>query len=147
MNTDLHPGMMGDGTEEQNLGQIGDPAARITEAEVQSAFGGPHDVAEAVEERVDSAAQVVEDGIEDASAAAAAATEQTWLSLKDRAAAVREQVEKSAESVRAWASEQGEAVKQTAADKPVLVVSASAGAALAVGLAIGFLLGRATADA
>ena len=26
---DPHPGMMGDGTEEQNLGQPGNPAARI----------------------------------------------------------------------------------------------------------------------
>jgi hypothetical protein len=35
---DPHPGMMGDGTEEQNLGQQGDPSARITEAEVKDAF-------------------------------------------------------------------------------------------------------------
>ncbi len=35
-----HPGMMGDGTEEQNLGQKGDPDARITEDEVKEAFGG-----------------------------------------------------------------------------------------------------------
>lgn len=35
-----HPGMMGDGTEEQNLGQPGDPGARITEDEVKDAFGG-----------------------------------------------------------------------------------------------------------
>ena len=34
-----HPGMMGDGTEEQNLGQPGDPGARITEDEVKDAFG------------------------------------------------------------------------------------------------------------
>ena len=34
-----HPGMMGDGTEEQNLGQPGDPAARIGEDEVKEAFG------------------------------------------------------------------------------------------------------------
>ena len=34
-----HPGMMGDGTEEQNLNQKGNPEARITEAEVQEAFG------------------------------------------------------------------------------------------------------------
>jgi hypothetical protein len=34
-----HPGMMGDGTEEQNLGQPGDPEARITEEEVEKAFG------------------------------------------------------------------------------------------------------------
>ncbi len=34
-----HPGMMGDGTEEQNLGQPGDPAARISKDEVEEAFG------------------------------------------------------------------------------------------------------------
>jgi hypothetical protein len=33
------PGVLGDGTEEQNLGQPGNPAARITEAEVKEAFG------------------------------------------------------------------------------------------------------------
>lgn len=37
---DPHPGMMGDGTEEQNLNQKGDPSARITEDEVKDAFGG-----------------------------------------------------------------------------------------------------------
>lgn len=36
--TDPHPGMMGDGTEEQNLDQPGDPKARITEEEVEAAF-------------------------------------------------------------------------------------------------------------
>lgn len=34
-----HPGMMGDGTEEQNLNQRGHPEARIREDEVQDAFG------------------------------------------------------------------------------------------------------------
>ena len=34
-----HPGMMGDGTEEQNLGQRGNPSARIKEDEVDAAFG------------------------------------------------------------------------------------------------------------
>ena len=34
-----HPGMMGDGTEEQNLGQRGNPAARIKKGEVTAAFG------------------------------------------------------------------------------------------------------------
>ena len=34
-----HPGMMGDGTEEQNLGERGNPAARIKRAEVAAAFG------------------------------------------------------------------------------------------------------------
>jgi hypothetical protein len=33
-----HPGMMGDGTEEQNLGQPGNPAARIKKDEVDGAF-------------------------------------------------------------------------------------------------------------
>jgi hypothetical protein len=33
-----HPGMMGDGTEEQNLGQKGNPAARIKKDEVDAAF-------------------------------------------------------------------------------------------------------------
>ena len=34
-----HPGMMGDGTEEQNLGQPGNPGARIKKDEVDAAFG------------------------------------------------------------------------------------------------------------
>jgi hypothetical protein len=33
-----HPGMMGDGTEEQNLGERGNPAARIKRKEVVAAF-------------------------------------------------------------------------------------------------------------
>jgi hypothetical protein len=33
-----HPGMMGDGTEEQNLGQPGNPAARIKKDEVDAAL-------------------------------------------------------------------------------------------------------------
>jgi hypothetical protein len=35
---DKHPGMMGDGTEEQNLNQKGDPSARIKKDEVEDAF-------------------------------------------------------------------------------------------------------------
>ena len=35
-----HPGMMGDGAEEQNLDQRGDPAARITEDDLKAAFKG-----------------------------------------------------------------------------------------------------------
>jgi hypothetical protein len=38
--TDIsHPGMMGDGTEEQNLNERGNPAARIKKSEVKGAFG------------------------------------------------------------------------------------------------------------
>ena len=36
---DKHPGMMGDGTEEQNLAQRGNPDARIGKDEVEKAFG------------------------------------------------------------------------------------------------------------
>ena len=35
----VHSGMMGDGTEEQNLGQRGNPSARIKKKEVAAAFG------------------------------------------------------------------------------------------------------------
>jgi hypothetical protein len=35
----VQPGMMGDGTEEQNLDEGGDPAARIEEDELAAAFG------------------------------------------------------------------------------------------------------------
>lgn len=34
-----HPGMMGDGTEEQNLNEAGDPSRRIKKGEVDAAFG------------------------------------------------------------------------------------------------------------
>jgi hypothetical protein len=34
-----HPGMMGDGTEEQNLNEAGNPSARIKKGEVEDAFG------------------------------------------------------------------------------------------------------------
>ncbi len=37
--TTPYPGMMGDGTEEQNLDQPGNPAARIGQDEVDEAFG------------------------------------------------------------------------------------------------------------
>ena len=36
-----HPGMMGDGTEEQNLNQQGNPAERITQDDVDEAFKKP----------------------------------------------------------------------------------------------------------
>jgi hypothetical protein len=37
----IHLGMMGDGTEEQNLGESGDPSKRIKEDEVDAAFSQP----------------------------------------------------------------------------------------------------------
>ncbi|MGD0076539.1 MAG: hypothetical protein ABSD31_19735 [Candidatus Binataceae bacterium] len=35
-----HPGMMGDGTEEQNLDERGNPTARIKKGDVDVAFAG-----------------------------------------------------------------------------------------------------------
>jgi hypothetical protein len=35
----VHPGMMGDGTEEQNLNERGNPPTRIKKDEVDTAFG------------------------------------------------------------------------------------------------------------
>jgi hypothetical protein len=37
-----HPGMMGDGTEEQNLNQPGNPKARIKKEELDAAFRKMH---------------------------------------------------------------------------------------------------------
>ena len=37
----IHLGMMGDGTEEQSLGERGDPAKRIKGYEVDAAFNRP----------------------------------------------------------------------------------------------------------
>ena len=37
----IHLGMMGDGTEEQNLGERGDPVKRVKEDEVDAAFNQP----------------------------------------------------------------------------------------------------------
>jgi hypothetical protein len=37
------PGVMGDGTIEQNIGQPGNPDAKITQEEVEEAFGGKGD--------------------------------------------------------------------------------------------------------
>ena len=37
----VHPGMMGDGTQEQNLNEVGDPSLRITKMDASAAFGKP----------------------------------------------------------------------------------------------------------
>jgi hypothetical protein len=37
----VHPGMMGDGTEEQNLNEPGEPGARIKKEDVEAAFDKP----------------------------------------------------------------------------------------------------------
>ena len=35
----VHPGMMGDGTEEQNLNERGNPEARLKKTDVDATFG------------------------------------------------------------------------------------------------------------
>jgi ElaB/YqjD/DUF883 family membrane-anchored ribosome-binding protein len=134
--TDLHPEMMGDETEEQNLGQTGDPAARIGEQEVQDAFGarpaeprsfqtdGEPILGEKPADRLAALAEKVFEGVN----------------------TVRSQVQQSAEAAKAWAAEQAKVAQRAATEKPALVISASAGAALAAGLALGFILGRLTAE-
>jgi ElaB/YqjD/DUF883 family membrane-anchored ribosome-binding protein len=117
---DPHPGMMGDGTEEQNLGQIGHPEARIGEDEVQAAFAPTAPQALADSDRLSA--------------------------LTDKLLAARDQVQESVEAAKAWTVEQARIARVTAARKPVLTVSISAGAALVVGLAVGFLVGRAIED-
>ena len=66
--------------------------------------------------------------------------------LHDRIDAIQAQMKQGAGVARDWALKQADAAKTVTAEKPVLVVSASAGAALALGLLAGFVLGRATAD-
>jgi hypothetical protein len=123
---DAHPGMMGDGTEEQNLGQRGNPDARISQDEVEEAFASRRPAEQRSFDEDDGGDR--------------------WSSLRERGDAIRDHVASSAEAVREWASAKADLARQTAADKPVLVVSLSAGVALAAGLAIGFVLGRASDD-
>ena len=112
---DPRPGMMGDGTEEQNLSQSGDPSARIGQDEVEGAFGGQEsnglfDGRPRIRERLEAS--------------------QEWLA-DQKDAALR------------WSSQRLAQAEQALADRPVIVMTASALSAMTVGLVMGFLLGRA----
>jgi ElaB/YqjD/DUF883 family membrane-anchored ribosome-binding protein len=142
-----YPEMMGDETEEQNLNQVGDPSARITEGEVDQAFGSQSSASRSLKEPrafldKDQARQMA-DKAKDTAA-------ETLSALTGTVNAMRDQVQQSAEAARDWAKKQAdstaEAAKQLHAERPVLVLSVSAGAALAVGLLAGFVIGRATSD-
>jgi ElaB/YqjD/DUF883 family membrane-anchored ribosome-binding protein len=148
-----HPGMMGDGTEEQNLNQTGNPSARITEAEVQAAFGGGGGKtgtvaaeARSFKQKAKAVAADVKDKADDYYDEASDIVEDRMSAMTDRISAMRDQVQQSADAAREWAQRQAEAAKQTAQDKPMLVLSVGAGVAMAVGLMAGFVIGRATAD-
>ena len=137
-----YPEMMGDGTEEQNLNQIGDPSARITEGEVEQAFaaGSPKEPRTFLDK---GQAKQMAGKAKDAAA-------DTLSGLTEKVNAVRDQVQSSADAARDWTRRQAEAAAEAAkglhAERPILVLSVSAGAALAVGLLAGFVIGRATAD-
>ena len=158
---DNHPGMMGDGTEEQNLNQPGNPSARITQDEVQAAFGGAgaagdsagqslgakaSGAASKVAAEARTFASSVRDDADDYYDQASEAAAKGMSALTDRINSMRDQVQQSADAAKAWAVKQADAAKQTAQDKPMLVISVSAGVAMAVGLMAGFVIGRATAD-
>jgi ElaB/YqjD/DUF883 family membrane-anchored ribosome-binding protein len=78
------------------------------------------------------------------------AAAETLSTLTDRVNTMRDQLQHSAEAARDWAQKQAETTAESAkrlqAERPVMVLSVSAGAALAVGLLAGFVIGRATAD-
>jgi ElaB/YqjD/DUF883 family membrane-anchored ribosome-binding protein len=137
-----YPEMMGDGTEEQNLNQAGDPSARIAEGEVDQAFGAAS--------RKESRTFLDKDQARQMADKAKDATAETLSTLTDKVNALRDQVQSSAEAARDWSRRQAEsaadAAKELHAERPLLVLSVSAGAALAVGLLAGFVIGRATAD-
>jgi len=140
-----YPEMMGDGTEEQNLNQPGDPSARITEGEVDEAFGSSRREPRTFidKDQARQTANMLADKTKDTAA-------ETLSSLTGAVNAVRDQVQQSAEAARDWTRKQAgaaaESAKQLHAERPVLVLSVSAGAALAVGLLAGFVIGRATSD-
>jgi ElaB/YqjD/DUF883 family membrane-anchored ribosome-binding protein len=137
-----YPGMMGDGTEEQNLNQVGDPSARIREDEVDQAFAA----GAAREPRT----FLDKDTARDMAGKAKDTAAETLSALTDKVNAMRDQVQQSADAARDWAVKRAgsakDAAQQLHEDKPLLVLSVSAGAALAVGLLAGFVIGRATAD-
>jgi len=148
-----HPGMMGDGTEEQNLNQRGNPSARITNDEVQAAFGGGNGKAGTVaaearsfKQKAKAAVSSAKDKADDYYDEASQVADERMSALTDRISSMRDQVQQSAEAARDWAVRQADAAKQTAQDKPMLVLSVGAGVAMAVGLMAGFVIGRATAD-
>jgi ElaB/YqjD/DUF883 family membrane-anchored ribosome-binding protein len=119
-----YPGMMGDGTEEQNLGQVGDPSARITEEEVDQAFGATAPAQAPASTAGRAFAPKVKEGIE---------ASQAWVGDK-------------ADAARRWSSDRAAQAEQVISERPAIVITASALSALVVGLVAGFLIGRLDAE-
>ncbi len=148
-----YPEMMGDGTEEQNLNQVGDPSARIREGEVDQAFAARSTTEPRTFLDKDQAQQMADTAKEEARQMADKAKDaaaETLSTLTEKVNALRDQVQHSADAAREWARKQADstadAAKRLQAERPVMLLSVSAGAALAVGLLAGFVIGRATAD-
>jgi ElaB/YqjD/DUF883 family membrane-anchored ribosome-binding protein len=145
-----YPETMGD---EQNPNPVGDPSARTGEGEVGRAFAAQsvneprtfleNDEAQQMADKAKDEAQQMAGKAKDAAA-------ETLSTLTERVNALRDQVQHSAEAARDWAKRRADstadAAKRLQAERPVVVLSVSAGAALVVGLLAGFVIGRATAD-
>ncbi len=133
-----YPEMLGGGTEEQNMNQVGDPS---TVNEPRTFLD--KDQARQMADKAKDEAKQMADKAKDATA-------ETLSTLTDKVNALRDQLQHSAETARDWAKKQADSTADTAkrlqAERPVMVLSVSAGAALAVGLLAGFVIGRATAD-
>jgi hypothetical protein len=79
-------------------------------------------------------------------AASEATPTQERAALNDRVMAAKDWAAEKAGVAREWTAEKAGQVKDALSDERVTVISISAAAALAAGLALGFLIGRATAD-
>jgi ElaB/YqjD/DUF883 family membrane-anchored ribosome-binding protein len=133
---------------EAGLSQTGKSSRSRVEGEVDEALG---EVASAASRTVKEARSFLDkDQAKRMAGKAKDTAAETLSTLTDRVNAVRDQVQHSAEAARDWAKKQAEstaeAAKQLHAERPVLVISVSAATALVVGLAAGFVIGRATAD-
>jgi ElaB/YqjD/DUF883 family membrane-anchored ribosome-binding protein len=141
-------GKTGRGRSGQNLEQTAESAARAGAAEVEKAYGA---VASAASDSLREARTFLDkDQARQMASKAKDAAADTLSGLNDKVNTVRDQVQHSAEAARDWAKKQAgsaaESAKQLHAERPIAVLSVSAGAALAVGLLAGFVIGRATAD-
>jgi ElaB/YqjD/DUF883 family membrane-anchored ribosome-binding protein len=133
---------------ESGLSQAGKNVRSRVEGEVDQALG---DAAAAASRTLKEARTFLDKGEAKRMAGKAKDTAAETLStLTDKVNAARDQVQQSAEAARDWAMKQADhaaqSAKQLQAERPVLVLSVSAATALVVGLAAGFVIGRATAD-
>jgi ElaB/YqjD/DUF883 family membrane-anchored ribosome-binding protein len=141
-------GKTGRGRSVQNLEQAAESAARTGAAEVDKAFGA---AASAASNSLKEARTFLDkDEARRMAGKAKDAAAETMSTLTDKVNAARDQVQRSAEVARDWtmkrAEEAADSAKRLQAERPIAVLSVSAGAALAVGLLAGFVIGRATAD-